>query len=84
MAHSDPVPSFDIRDLRCPANCVQIMAILDEQPAGLACEFWIAHDTTLDIPRMLRDSGHQVLDVRRVADQGIVLMVSRRPEPAAM
>lgn len=77
MALADPIRSFDLRDLRCPANCVQIMAILEEEPAGLPCEFWIAEDTALDIPRMLRDSGHEVSEVRHVAGQGIALTVLR-------
>jgi TusA-related sulfurtransferase len=72
--------SFDIRDLRCPANCVQIMALLEEEPPGLPCEFWIACDTQLDIPRMLRDSGHEVSDVRTVEGRGIALIVMRCEE----
>jgi TusA-related sulfurtransferase len=78
MALTAPIRSFDLRDLRCPANCVQIMAILEEEGPGLPFEFWIAHDTALDIPRMLRDSGHEVTDVRHVAGRGIALLVFRR------
>ena len=80
MASQGEIRSFDVRDLRCPANCVQIMAILEEEPAGLACEFWIAGDTQLDIPRMLRDSGHEVSDVRAVEGHGIALIVLRCEE----
>jgi TusA-related sulfurtransferase len=77
---NNPTKSFDVRDLRCPANCVQIMAILEEEPPGLPCEFWIAGDTQLDIPRMLRDSGHEVSDVRTVEGCGIALIVLRHEE----
>jgi TusA-related sulfurtransferase len=78
MATTDQARTFDLRDLKCPANCVQIMAILEEEPPGLPMRFWIALDTVLDIPRMLRESGHEVRDVREVAGHGISLTVLRR------
>jgi TusA-related sulfurtransferase len=72
--------TVDLRDTRCPANCVEIIAALEAEPEGQVMEFWIAADTVLDIPRMLRESGHDVRAVETPDDATLSIIVARRPE----
>lgn len=80
MSIATQTRTVDLRDSRCPVNCVEAMAILEETAEGSTVEFWIAADTVLDIPRMLHESGHAVLDVRSLDSAGTAILVLRRPK----
>jgi TusA-related sulfurtransferase len=83
MADIVTLRTVDLRDTRCPANCVEIIAALEAEPEGQVMEFWIAADTVLDIPTMLRESGHDVRAVGSPDDATISILVARRAEALA-
>lgn len=53
--------SVDLRATRCPASFVEMIGVLETAAPGASLEFLLSSATTLDVPRMLRESGHQVL-----------------------
>lgn len=79
----DGAAPLDLRQTRCPANCVEIMGVLEASPAGSVHEFWVAADSALDIPRMLRESGHGVEPLPPPDESTLAVRVTRRPVTAA-
>lgn len=69
--------TVDLRDTRCPANCAEALVILDEEPEGRRVEFLIAADTVLNVPNILRQSGHYILAVSQVDAVTTSILVAR-------
>lgn len=78
MAQRKPDRVVDLRDVACPGSYVQALAVMEEESPGQVIEFWVANGTAvMDIPRFMREAGHQVVQLRQLDDDHCAIAVLR-------
>ena len=67
-----PIPkqTLDLRTAKCPLNFVKTKLALEKLHAGDVLEVWIltGSDSSLNIPKSIRQEGHDVLAIESDAE----------------
>jgi len=76
-----PPARADLTAEVCPMTFVRAKLFLEELPPGAVAELLLADGEAIrDVPRSLKDEGHQVIGVRREGES-FLLLVRKRGTP---
>ena len=70
--------SMDVRGVLCPLNFVKIKLRLEEMAEGEMLEVVLDDGAPMrNVPRSLKEEGHRIVKVERLADNAYRLMVQK-------
>ena len=71
--------SIDIRGEICPMTLVKAKLAIDDLRDGEVLEVILDHIPALEnVPRSLKDEGHEILEVKKISDTDWKIVVKKR------
>jgi sulfite reductase (ferredoxin) len=73
---SVPDEKLDVRGIACPANSAKILIRIATMMSGELLEVWLdAGEPMANVPPVLTEEGHQILEQRKLDERSHALLV---------